>query len=63
MNLTNGATSGSCAGNYNDTCTYSSCDAGYYMSSNGSLTRTCNQSGVYNGTPSVCIREYFVYTS
>ena len=59
VTLTNGLTTGNCSGNYNDTCIYSSCVAGYYLSSNGSLTRTCNQSGVYSGKPSVCIRMFW----
>ena len=55
MTLANGAVTGSCGGNYNDTCTYASCNAGFTLSTNGSLVRTCNQSGMFSGTPSVCL--------
>lgn len=55
MTLLNGNVSGTCDGNYNDTCTYTDCNEGFYLSYNGTLTRRCNQSGAFSGTPKTCI--------
>ena len=57
MTLTNGNVSGDCGGTFNNTCSYVGCNEGFYLSSNGSATRTCNQSGFYSGTPMTCLRK------
>ncbi len=63
LTLGNGTVSGQCNGNFNDTCTYASCNTGFYLSSTGSATRTCNQSGLYSGDPMMCLRMFRVEVS
>ena len=57
ITVTNGTVTGQCGGNYSGTCTYASCNAGYYMSSNGTAARTCQQNGTYSGSPMACLRK------
>eukprot|EP00043_Microstomoeca_roanoka_P014551 m.144440 g.144440 ORF g.144440 m.144440 type:complete len:1730 (-) comp16042_c0_seq1:350-5539(-) len=54
LSLSNGQLTGQCTGNYGDTCTYSSCSSGYWLSSSGSSSRTCQQDGTWSGSQKTC---------
>ncbi|EGD77913.1 NHL repeat protein [Salpingoeca rosetta] len=43
LSLNHGSVSGSCSGTVGDQCTYSGCDDGFLLSSEGTTTRTCTQ--------------------
>ncbi len=53
---THGSVTGNCTGAYNGVCTYT-CSAGFKLSVDGNLTRTCEQSGEYSGTAKNCEGE------
>ena len=50
--------SGSCDGDYGDTCVYSQCIGGHLMAG-GDATRVCGESG-WSGTAPVCERSFVV---
>lgn len=68
LTLTNGVTSpSSCSGTFGTTCTYSSCNTGFALSSSGSTTRTCTWSdqssgtAAWSGTEKTCDSKFFFF--
>ena len=61
LTLANGTTTGNCNGTFNSTCTYSSCNSGFFLSGSGDTSRTCNATGgVYSGVAKTCVRKFSI---